>query len=80
MKPRCDATGKRIFNNQADVKDRIGKFRWLLKKINTDGRHRNKPDQKRVYQCPYCGGYHLTRWPFYNPKEAHESVVAIKQI
>lgn len=82
MKQKCEATGKRIFTNEADARDRIGKFRWLLKKINANGRHRKhrmgKPSQKRVYVCPYCGGYHLTKWPFYCPKEATEPVTAIK--
>lgn len=76
MKLKCDATGKRIFTNEADARDRIGKFRWLLKKINANGQHRKhrmgKPAQKRVYECPYCGGYHLTKWSFYCAKDAHD--------
>jgi len=58
-------TGKRTFNSVQEARFILYRLRIPLWNRLTGIRikHRQgKPAQKRVYLCPYCNGYHLTKW------------------
>jgi len=66
-KQKCKISGKRIFETYGDAKEMMISFKNRVK-YKKDGKrikHRQgKPEARRVYLCPHCDGYHIT-------KEAH---------
>lgn len=47
---RCDRTGKHRYRDENDAREALA-------------RAKHKPRDRypqRVYQCPFCGGWHLT--------------------
>lgn len=65
MKKKCDATGKSLFESRNDALVFIFIVKKRIKRL-VDGRrrkhHMGKPALKRVYHCPHCGKYHITKW------------------
>ncbi|SEK24743.1 hypothetical protein SAMN05421740_101334 [Parapedobacter koreensis] len=65
---KCLATGKICFASKMEARLTILRLRWGFKALHNrlDGRrikHRQgRPQQRRAYYCPHCGGYHLTKW------------------
>ena len=64
---KCRATGKVIFPTLMEAKITMFRLKWGFKHIKDIygkriKRRQGKPEQKRAYYCPFCEGYHLTKW------------------
>ncbi len=64
---KCAATGKVIFSSMMEARCVMFNLKWAYKiRKDINGKrikHRQgRPVQRRAYICPYCEGYHLTRW------------------
>ncbi|MEZ0454210.1 hypothetical protein ABTW24_21650 [Sphingobacterium thalpophilum] len=64
---KCRATGKVAFPSLMEAKWRMFQFKVRSRiKNKLDGKrikHRmGRYACKRAYYCPYCGGYHITKW------------------
>ena len=74
MKAICNDTGKIIYPNEMKARGVIVFLRQTLKHKTPDGKRikhrRGKVEQKRVYYCSSCGGFHLTKlaWEVYKGK------------
>lgn len=76
MKTKCNATGKYSFPSHAEAREALCSLNNRYTRIDriTGKRikhHMGKGEQKRVYYCSFCRGYHLTHWdryPIENPK------------
>lgn len=67
MLQKCVATGKVIFSSYLEARLVMYGLKWGYKRHrDVNGKrikHRQgKPQQKRVYFCSHCNGYHLTKW------------------
>lgn len=65
---KCRATGKVSFPTKIEARIIIQKLKWsaLMRRNKIDGsrlKHRaRKVEQRRVYYCEQCKGFHLTKW------------------
>lgn len=67
MAKKCMATGKVIFSTYVEARYVMFNLKWSHKRRKDIfgkriKRRQGKPVQKRVYSCPHCDGYHLTKW------------------
>ena len=67
MDKLCNATGKVSFDSYAAAKENITLHKWLAKtRRDLNGKrikHRQgRLQQRRIYHCPHCNGYHQTKW------------------
>lgn len=63
-KYKCKISGKRVFESHSEAKGTMLAFtiRIRLKYQGRRRKHRQgKPAAKRVYLCPFCRGYHITK-------------------
>lgn len=72
-KYKCKISGKRIFESHGEAKEMMISFnnrnrrKYQGKRI----KHRQlKPVAKRVYLCPFCSGYHITKAVYYREDSA----------
>jgi hypothetical protein len=49
---RCRATGKRRYQDRLDAMIALASAQA--------SKHSARRDEKRIYHCPHCGGWHLT--------------------
>ena len=74
---KCLATGKVSFETLIEARIAMFLLKWGYKRhrdiYGKRIKHRQgKPAQKRVYYCPDCDGYHLTKWNQKNFKSYSE--------
>lgn len=67
MLQKCMATGKAIFPSLLEARYVMFTMKRGYKRNTSESgrriKHRQgKPAQRRAYFCPYCQGYHLTKW------------------
>ena len=80
MRLKCKATGKTIFSDANEAKEKMVCLKNAVYIKADEGRHRKhrigKPAWKRAYLCPYCNGYHLTSLRFYCATTALDGLAA----
>jgi hypothetical protein len=72
-KYQCKISGKRIFESHSEAKEIMIAFnnRIRTKYQGKRIKHRQgKPQAKRVYLCPFCSGYHITKAVYYREDQA----------
>ena len=72
MKPdKCSLTGKTIYLTMSDARTSMYGFsvrHWDPVTHKRRNRRVKKKEQKRVYYCEGCRGYHLTSQEYYKEK------------
>ncbi|WP_333887600.1 hypothetical protein [Sphingobacterium siyangense] len=80
MYSTCDATGKKTLPSIDEARYLIYIFSLMIFDRMTGKRikhRRGRPTQKRAYQCHYCGGFHLTKWPIERFKNAPQHICEV---
>lgn len=65
---KCNLTGKSIFETMSDAKYTMSHLSvryWDPVTHNRRNRRMKKKQQKRIYYCEGCKGYHLTSQEYY---------------
>jgi hypothetical protein len=69
MRKLCSATGKTIFISPTVAKQSRDKHYYDVLRRKIDGRRykhrRGRAYRCRVYECEYCGGFHLTHMAYW---------------
>ena len=66
---KCNLTGKTTFDSVSEAKDSMFGFgfrNWDPVTLQRRNRRIKKKEQKRVYFCEGCQGYHLTSQEYYS--------------